>query len=53
MDNEALINEMMEAHVEVTKLRNEILQLKEQIAWYERQMDYIKMLADMAPKEKE
>lgn len=53
MDNETLINEMMEAHGEVIKLRLEVQQLREQIAWYERQMEYIKMLADMAPKEKE
>ncbi len=53
MDNELLVNDMMEAHTNVIKLRNEVQQLREQVAWYERQMEYIRMLAGMAPKEKE
>lgn len=53
MDNETLVNDMMEAHGEVLKLRSEVQQLREQVAWYERQLNYIRMLADMAPKEKE
>ena len=47
--NGELVNTLMEAHGEVIKLRNEVQVLTEKVAWYERQVAYIKMLVELRP----